>query len=120
MTQRDARSYLRDVLSACMAIQEFVEERGTIELAQDAFLRAAIEREFTIAAVAMWQLDRHFPEITERFTNPGRIIGLRDILVEGGHSVDPVILEDAVREQVEILEAEARGALDSLGANDSA
>jgi len=86
--ERDPRAYLWDVQQAANAIEQFVAGLDAAGYAQNALVRAAVERQFEIIGEALNQLSKVSPELAQQVPNLHGIIGFRNVLIHGYATVD--------------------------------
>lgn len=111
---RDPRACLYDILDACRFLRGFVRGRTYREYLADRGFRSAVERELQNIGEAMFQINKHTPELAARITDAPRIIGLRHILVHDYHRLAPDILWFVVEQKIEPLESEVSALLASF------
>jgi uncharacterized protein with HEPN domain len=86
--ERDPRAYLWDVQQAANAISEFVAGLDAAGYAENALVRAAVERQFEIIGEALNRLSKLSPELARRVPYLREIIGFRNILIHGYATID--------------------------------
>ncbi len=86
--ERDPRAYLWDVQQAADAIEQFIVGLDAAGYAQNALVRAAVERQFEIIGEALNQLSKVSPELARQVPNVREIIGFRNVLIHGYAAVD--------------------------------
>ena len=85
---RDPRAYLWDVQQAAEAIQQFTTGLNAKGYAEDALVRAAVERQFEIIGEALNRLSKVDPELAERVPHLRAIVGFRNVLIHGYAVID--------------------------------
>lgn len=86
--QRDPRAYLWDVQQAAGAIEQFSAGLNAASYANNALVRAAVERQFEIIGEALSQLLKIAPDLAQRIPHLREIIGFRNILIHGYAAID--------------------------------
>ena len=84
----DARKLLWDARRAAERVTRFIELKNFDEYETDDLLRSAIERQLTILGEALAQLRQFDPAIAAVFPALARVVGFRNVLVQGYASVD--------------------------------
>lgn len=84
----EVRKFLFDVRQACARVGEFTRGKTYRDYADDAMLRAAVERQFEIIGEALTRISKHAPEVAGRITDHRRIIAFRNILVHAYAQID--------------------------------
>jgi uncharacterized protein with HEPN domain len=95
--ERDARSWLWDVLDAAEAIASFVEGVDAASYAAQPLVHSAVERKFLTIGEALNQLSRASPELAARIPDLRAIVGFRNLLVHGYAEVDHGIVWTAIQ-----------------------
>ena len=85
---RDPRAYLWDVQQAANAIDQFIAGLDAAGYAQNALVRAAVERQFEIIGEALNRLSKIAPDLARRVPNLREIIGFRNVLIHGYAAID--------------------------------
>ncbi len=80
---RDPRAYLWDVKQAAEAIQQFTTGLDTKGYAEDALVRAAVERQFEIIGEALNRLSKVDPEMADRIPHLRAIFGFKNVFIHG-------------------------------------
>ena len=111
---RDLRAYLWDVLQAAHDIQSFVTGKNENDYAQNAMLRAAVERKLEIIGEALQQAKRFFPEAVDRISDSQQVIALRNRLIHGYSTVSDSLIWEVLQEDLPILLQAAQTLLDEL------
>jgi uncharacterized protein with HEPN domain len=83
-----AGAYLWHIAQASELIARFTAGRSFDDYPEDAMLRAAVERQFTIIGEATVALRRVHPALAASIPEVGSIIASRNILVHGYATVD--------------------------------
>jgi uncharacterized protein with HEPN domain len=86
--ERDPRAYLWDVQQAANAIDEFVAGLDAAGYAQNALVRAAVERQFEIIGEALNRLSKISPDLARQVPHLREIIGFRNVLIHGYAMID--------------------------------
>lgn len=113
--ERDARSWLWDVLEAAQAIESFVQGLDAGSYAAEPLVHSAVERKFLIIGEALNQLSKADPAIAARIPDLRAIVGFRNLLVHGYAEVDHAIVWNAIQRSLPRLRKVAQGILDGLG-----
>jgi uncharacterized protein with HEPN domain len=69
--------------AACRLLSEFVAGKTYPDYEQDALLRSAVERQFTIIGEALGRLLKLEPGIATNISNTRQILAFRNILIHG-------------------------------------
>lgn len=77
----ESKKYLYDILKACEAILQFVENKTLADYDSDLFFRSAVERQFMIVGEALNQAVRLDEEIEGQIEDAREIINLRNVIV---------------------------------------
>jgi uncharacterized protein with HEPN domain len=86
--ERDPRAYLWDVQQAADAIEQFVAGLDAAGYAQNALVRAAVERQFEIIGEALNRLSKISPDLARRVPELSEIVGFRNVLIHGYATID--------------------------------
>jgi uncharacterized protein with HEPN domain len=86
--ERDPRAYLWDVQQAANAIDEFVAGLDAAGYAQNALVRAAVERQFEIIGEALNQFSKISPDLARQLPHLREIVGFRNVLIHGYVMID--------------------------------
>lgn len=116
MPRRDVRMFLKDIVDACDAMQEHVAGCDEDRFAEIRLIRAAVEREFTIACETVVQIARLEPSLSSRITDAASIIQFRNILIHAYDLVDPRRMWNILRDDIPTLRKEAATLLAEQGA----
>ncbi|HVT97818.1 MAG TPA: HepT-like ribonuclease domain-containing protein [Acidobacteriaceae bacterium] len=84
----ESRKYLYDIEEAATLASQFTRGKSFQDYRNDAMLRLAVERAFSIIGEALVQLARIDPPSAGRITDHQRIIAFRNILVHAYAHVD--------------------------------
>ena len=87
--RRDPRVPLADVDRAAADIARFTHDMDSDAYADDALVRAAVERKFEIVGEALNRLYRDHPEVAERIPRLRRIVDFRNVLSRCHDRVEP-------------------------------
>jgi uncharacterized protein with HEPN domain len=107
--------YLWDLKQAVEDIQLFTHERSFADYEKDGQLQAAVERKFEIIGEALAQMAKHFPDTQDQFTDIGKFIGFRNILIHRYGNVDTTIVWGAIESSVPALRQEIDASILKLG-----
>jgi uncharacterized protein with HEPN domain len=77
----DVSKYLYDIQQAASLAVQFTVGKTFADYQQDAMLRLAVERAFTIIGEALSQLAKLDPTVAARFSEYQRIIAFRNVLI---------------------------------------
>jgi uncharacterized protein with HEPN domain len=102
----EARKYLHDIARASDLVAEFVAGAGIDDYADNAMLRAAVEREFEIIGEALAGLARLDEDLVSSISEYRRIIAFRNILIHGYAEIDDRLVWDIVESKLPILRRE--------------
>jgi uncharacterized protein with HEPN domain len=102
----EARKYLHDIARASDLVAEFVAGAGIDDYADNAMLRAAVEREFEIIGEALAGLARLDEDLVSGISEYRRIIAFRNILIHGYAEIDDRLVWDIVESKLPILRRE--------------
>jgi uncharacterized protein with HEPN domain len=103
MNNDETKKRLLDALEACRAIQQFTAGSNFAAYAADAMRRPAVERKFEILGEALHRAEESAPELTGRFPEIRRIIGMRNRIIHGYDAVDDEIVWDTVQRKIPAL-----------------
>lgn len=81
-----------DMNRAAGRIAEAVENKSFDNFASDWILQSAIERQFEVIGEALVRIREPEQPVFERFSEPEKVIGLRNIIIHGYDQVDPKVL----------------------------
>ncbi|HKO54735.1 MAG TPA: HepT-like ribonuclease domain-containing protein [Thermoanaerobaculia bacterium] len=101
--QRDRRTLLADVVTACEKIEVFTAGHTFDDYAHDDQLRSAVERQFTIIGEALreaWKLDR---SLSAQITGFRSILNFRNVLVHGYSTVFDAAVWDVIHNHLPLL-----------------
>lgn len=112
--ERDARSWLWDVLDAAQAIDSFVQGLDAASYAAQPMVHSAVERKFLTIGEALNQLSRANPDLAAGIPDLRAIVGFRNLLVHGYADVDHAIVWTAIHESLPRLRKVVQGLLDDL------
>jgi uncharacterized protein with HEPN domain len=116
---RDPRAYLWDVQQAANAIEQFTAALDAAGYAQNALVRAAVERQFEIIGEALNQLSKVSPELARQVPNLREIIGFRNVLIHGYAAVDDARFWQITETSLPNLRAAVSALLAELGPPDT-
>ena len=86
--------YLYDMQHAAASLATFVEGRTWSDYADNAMLRAAVERQFEVIGEALAQLAKRDPATAACIDEHQRIIAFRNVLIHGYAEVDDRLVWD--------------------------
>lgn len=75
------RVYLRDILSSCEAIAEYVDGKSLEDYLTSRMLRSAVERELILIGEAVNQATKLEPALAQTLSDARRIIDFRNLAV---------------------------------------
>jgi len=104
--RREAKKHLYDIAHAAELIASFTAGKSFAHYADDAMLRAAVEREFEIVGEALSQLARIDGTVAARVSEYRQIIAFRNILAHAYAQVDDRIVWDIVESKLSTLRRE--------------
>lgn len=81
-----------DMRMAATRIEEAVAERTFADYTSGWMLQSAVERQFEIFGEAMVRIRDLERPVFDRFKEPEKIVGLRNVIIHGYDRVDPRIL----------------------------
>ena len=110
--RRESRKYLDDMQRAARSLTEFTNGKSLAEYAEEALLRAAVERQFEIIGEAMTRLARIDEGTAARISGYRRIIAFRNVLIHGYADVDDRLVWDVVESSLPALVGELAALLD--------
>jgi uncharacterized protein with HEPN domain len=102
----EVRKYLYDIQRATVLLTEFTAGKTFANYAQDAMLRAAVEREFEVIGEALARLAKFDPKLAAQISEHERIISFRNILIHGYAEVDDRLVWDVVETKLPVLRKE--------------
>ena len=104
----ETKQRLTNVLNACRSIETFITGKDFAKFQSDDMLQSAVERKLEIIGEAFVKLEICDPELSQKFPDLRKIVGLRNRIIHGYDSVDDEIIWDiatnkvsALRQQVE-------------------
>jgi uncharacterized protein with HEPN domain len=99
-----SKEYLRDILKALRAIEEFVQGKTLEDYRGSELIRAAVERQFIIVGEALRRIERNEPDVAEQFTHKAEIIGFRNVLVHEYEKISEIDVWETIQNDVHPLE----------------
>lgn len=111
----EAKKYLYDMQQAADRLDDFTSGKRFSNYADDAMLRAAVERQFEILGEALAQLSRLDPVLAAKISEHRRIIAFRNILIHGYADVDDKLVWDVVEGKLPVLRRQVASLLDNGG-----
>lgn len=112
---RNLELYLWEIERAITDIEAFTRGKTLREYEQDAMLRAAVERKFSVVGEALSQMTKHFPATTDKIVHTRKIVDFRNFLIHGYGQVDDVVVWGVVETMLEPLKAEVLAWKQELG-----
>ncbi len=106
MKRHEVCKYLYDINEACVLIERFVSGKTLEEYSADPLVRSGVERQFEIIGEALNQALRVAPELSERITEPGRIISFRNRLIHGYASIADDVVWGIIEEKLPVFRRE--------------
>ena len=110
--KNEARKRLKDISDACAAAGRFSEGKDFAVYQEDEMLRAAVERKLEIIGEAFAKLESTEPEVTEKFPELRKIVGLRNRIIHGYDSVDEELIWDVVKNKLPALQQQVESILE--------
>jgi uncharacterized protein with HEPN domain len=101
--QLESRKYLFDVQEAAQLVAGFTAGKDFADYRQDAMLRLAVERAFTMIGEALGQLARRDAGLASRITDLRNIVGFRNILTHAYAHIDDRIVWGIVQSKLPVL-----------------
>lgn len=113
--RRDARAYLSDVVDACDAIADAVQDMSLEDYEETRLIRSSVEREFTIIGEALLALSHAADEIFRGISHARRVVDFRNQLTHQYPTVDDAIVWAIIERDVPVLRRECMERLQQLG-----
>jgi len=107
--------WLEDFADASARIAEWTDGLSLEDYRRDAFLRAAVERQFEIVGEALLRLERADPETAARITQDRKITGFRNRIAHGYDAIDHGQVWDVFQGPLAALRAEVVALLAEAG-----
>ena len=85
---RSAKSYLADIIDACLLIESFLSGVGLAAYLESHEKRSAVERQFLIIGEAVAALRRQSPELADLISYSRFIVDFRNVLAHDYAAVD--------------------------------
>jgi uncharacterized protein with HEPN domain len=101
--QLEARKYLFDVQEAAELVSQFTAGKDFADYRQNAMLRLAVERAFTIIGEALGQLARTDASLASRITEFRSIVGFRNVLTHAYAQIDDRVVWGIVQSKLPVL-----------------
>jgi len=92
----------RDIVSVCDEIASLIAPDADIIL-NDRVVGLAIERLLLIIGEALTQIREHDPTLLDSVSDWKKIIGMRNVIVHAYNRIDPMIVRDAIRDDLPVL-----------------
>lgn len=102
----EAKKYLFDISRAAELLAGFVASKQFEDYEQDAMLRAAVEREFSIIGEAVSKLALAAPDVASRVSEYRQIIAFRNLLIHGYADLDDRLVWGMTGSKLETLRRE--------------
>jgi uncharacterized protein with HEPN domain len=112
--RRSAPVLLEDAVAAGESIAGIVADATPERYLATRMVRSAVERELLILGEALNALDTLCDDSRQRVTDIGRVVGLRNRLAHGYHSIDDAMIWAIACDDVPRLLAELRAWLTDL------
>jgi uncharacterized protein with HEPN domain len=106
--QPESAKYLRDMLDAASAIEQYTQGRSVDDFLQLTWVRHAANWNFCIIGEALSQLKRIDEGTAARITEHSKIIGFRNQLIHGYGVIDNHITWDIIQVKLPVLIRELR------------
>lgn len=116
--ERDARTWLWEVLDAAGAIRLFTDGMDAAAYAAQPLVHSAVERKFEIVGEALNQLSKRNPEIAARVPDLRAIIGFRNLLIHGYAEIDHALVWITIHQSLPRLCEAIQSILDELDRGD--
>src|SRR4051812_14533762 len=97
---------LLDAIAACAAIEEFIGDASYDDYAANYGLRLQVERLIEIIGEALNQARAYDPSIVESIKDVSLIVGMRNQLIHGYHSIDDDLVWAAAATRINGLRSE--------------
>jgi uncharacterized protein with HEPN domain len=94
------RKWLEDAITACHAIQGFVDNETSVSFQNSDLLQSAVERKFLVIAEALNRIRSADPVTSMRIHETRQIIAFRNRLVHNYDRTDPLIVWGIVEEDL--------------------
>ncbi|MFZ0304689.1 MAG: HepT-like ribonuclease domain-containing protein [Terracidiphilus sp.] len=102
----EARKYLFDIQESAALVAQFTAGKDLADYQNDAMLRLAVERAFTIIGEALTLLSRVDAVLAARITDFRNIVGFRNILAHAYAQIDDRIVWGIVESKLPVLISE--------------
>jgi uncharacterized protein with HEPN domain len=114
MSRHEADALLWDIVAALDAALGYVAETDADQLAENGMAQAAVEMKLVIVGEAVNRLSQRHPEVADGLEVDVRaVVGLRNVLVHGYHSVRTEQLHGIVTKEGRRLRDTAKRLLDA-------
>jgi len=100
---RDPRTYLDDMEVSARHVLRMASGKDFSDYTSNDQFRWAVERQLSILGEALYQLNRHFPELAKRVPDARRIINFRHVLIHGYAQVQDSVVWGIVEQNVVVL-----------------
>ncbi|HEY3779799.1 MAG TPA: HepT-like ribonuclease domain-containing protein [Fimbriimonadaceae bacterium] len=105
--QPKAKAALADIDATCAEILDYVGSDPEI-LTTDRIRALAVERLILIIGEALIRIRDSSPEVLDSITHWKAIVGMRNAIVHGYDTIDPMRIKDAVKIGIPLLQDEVR------------
>lgn len=106
-------AYLRDILDACVAIEEVIQGVSLNEYRNRRSIRPAVEREFIIIGEALNRVRALDEILFKSISNSRAIVDFRNILAHNYGAIDDEAVYGLIYSDLKILKTETDGLLHS-------
>lgn len=113
--QPDTAKFLEDVRQACELLQVFTRGKSVADYLTDAFLRAAVEREFIVIGEALSQASKSDPALGQAIKSLPEIVAFRNILVHSYATIRHQTVWDVVENELSPLKQQVEQLLSEAG-----
>lgn len=111
--QRQTAKRLYDALAAARAVEAFQAGRSFEDFRDDVYFQSAVQHQLTIVGEALNQLRRAEPAFEGRIRGLHAWVGLRNRLVHAYDSVEPKIVWDIIRLDLDRLITDLEAAMET-------
>lgn len=96
----EINKYLYDIKQAITEINEYTKKESFESFSSNSMIQSAVERKFEIIGEALNKIKKLDETVLDSFTDAGKIIGFRNIIIHGYDILDEKIIWDAVQNNV--------------------